>query len=1137
MSEQSGQNRLVSVIVRTKDRPSLLQEALESLCVQTHRPLQAVVVNDGGADVSAVVEQFTDRIGVTYERLEPGRGRCAAANRGLELASGSWVAFLDDDDIWLPEGVATLLPGDPPGPVATYGRVEAFLCSPLGEEREHSPFQDFGRPFDENALLFENFIPIIGCLLPLEAVRAVGGFDESLECFEDWDLFLRLSPRLDFHFVDVRVAEYRVFGSSFITGAGGQELQHRGRTAIYQKHWDRLSPEVLSRMQHHAKAVVLPEAINHETASWRQRVTDLDRGVRDFENGVADLRRQVEDRDDRLESTWQERLVIDKERERLARECDVLAHERDDLIGQRDAGLAENLYLSKAISTEPTRNTLVSVVIVNYNGRHHLERCLPSLNETRAVPIEVIVVDNGSSDDSVVWMKEHHPEVRILKMGNNLGFGAANRHGADAARGSYVAFLNSDTVVEPTWLVELLRVLMVDPDVAAACSTLRLLEHPDVLNGFGGEMSKLGYGYDRHYGCPYDMLKTAVATRDVFFPTAAAMLMRKPDFWACGAFDAKMFMYHEDVDLGWRLYLLGRRVVVCRDSVVHHHFGGTSHKMQGLQWRERLGSRHNLRSMLKHYEVVNILKAVKGLLKLWWQMGAVRHTFHVFAWNAYHLPSTLSERRAIQKRRCVTDAELTRLGFISPAPYPAPNPEVPLSGPEPDGHDWVANPVLHVGRHCAIGRLGYGWYPPHPIEGDMVRPFCGRARCWLKVMPNATGSVEIDLHVPPDHTDNGPVRLRANGVETEHQPAAELWQSVRVDGVSADDRGLVEVIIEGPAWRPHLDTGNWDFRRLAGAVRSVRFAAEAPSEPPKYAGVSAVITTFNRWPILEMTLDALAAQDWPQLQVVVVDDGSSDDTWAKLQRYRDANGTRLNLTIATQENQGQGMARNHALSLAEEDLVLFLGDDIIPEPGLVRAHVEHHLRLGEPAAVVGFTDWYRSEMTVTPFMNMVNLEGHQFGYGFMESGKDQPFTCFYTSNISLDRTVLGDRPFDSKFDSYGWEDVELGYRLSKRGVRIVYDENARAGHFHPTDVPSFFRRQVQVGRTHHDLLAIHPELARNPYMPPILPPSWYRLARPFAKPMVSIFNAFDRRRLRLPKRVLHHLMMIGFYNGRDEKRP
>jgi GT2 family glycosyltransferase len=229
--------------------------------------------------------------------------------------------------------------------------------------------------------------------------------------------------------------------------------------------------------------------------------------------------------------------------------------------------------------SERSRTPLVSVVVVNFDGRHHLERCLPSLVATAGVEFEVIVADNGSTDGSVDWLAREWPAVRVLALGENLGFGRANGRGVRSARGEFVAFLNNDTVVEPDWLSALLQPLRLDPEVAASCATLRLLEFPELVNACGGAMTSAGYGYDIDFMTPVErgpVGRESTAWHDVLFPTAAAALIRKEEFLAVGGFDPAMFMYHEDVDLGLRLRLMGRRVVVCERAVVYHTFGGTS---------------------------------------------------------------------------------------------------------------------------------------------------------------------------------------------------------------------------------------------------------------------------------------------------------------------------------------------------------------------------------------------------------------------------------------------------------------------------------------------------------------------------------------------------------------------------------
>ncbi len=203
----------VSVVVRTRNRPALLREALESLRAQTARPKQVVVVNDGGASPKDVVEAFRDSFAVLLDEPRQRKGRSAAANRGVALAKEDLVAFLDDDDRCFPDHIERLASAHRQGPepvvysdavTVVYGQGEA------GWEPRVRTLQ-YSLDFDPDYLLLANYIPIHTLLLPRELFTKVGGFDEGLDYSEDWDFLIRLSAETSFRHLRSVTCEYRVF--------------------------------------------------------------------------------------------------------------------------------------------------------------------------------------------------------------------------------------------------------------------------------------------------------------------------------------------------------------------------------------------------------------------------------------------------------------------------------------------------------------------------------------------------------------------------------------------------------------------------------------------------------------------------------------------------------------------------------------------------------------------------------------------------------------------------------------------------------------------------------------------------------------------------------------------------------------
>ena len=308
--------------------------------------------------------------------------------------------------------------------------------------------------------------------------------------------------------------------------------------------------------------------------------------------------------------------------------------------------------------------------------------------------------------------------------------------------------------------------------------------------------------------------------------------------------------------------------------------------------------------------------------------------------------------------------------------------------------------------------------------------------------------------------------------------------------------------------------------------------------------VSVVIPTYNRSRVLVRTLEALARQTLVgtgiPYEVIVVDDGSTDDTAARVRRISVAYPAPL--VYLHQENRKQGAARNLGVGRAQGDRLVFLGDDTVPAGDFL----EEHLRArgeglegdAERVVVIGYTPWAR-EYRRTRFMEYVGEEGWQFGFSLIEDPSDVPFNFFYTSNLSISREFFRESGgFDEDFGEYGWEDIELGWRLHRTGMRLVYHPRAVAYHHHPTSVRAFVRRQRRVGASAWNFYGKHPEMADFLNVDPL--PS-YRLRDRVRMELLTWICAWTEKRRWPDLSSLYPDLMSYHYNqgllrGRREER-
>lgn len=255
-----------------------------------------------------------------------------------------------------------------------------------------------------------------------------------------------------------------------------------------------------------------------------------------------------------------------------------------------------------------------SIVIPNFNGAAHLEACLASLRELEyPAERETIVVDNASTDGSATLVRRRFPEVRVVELGQNVGFAGACNRGAREANGAIVAFLNNDMRVERGWLRALVEPLRVESDVAATGARI-LSWDGDVIDFVGGAVNFYGHGFQPLHGRPVEEFQGS-EPRPVLFACGGAMAIRRETFLTSGGFDEDYFAFFEDIDLGWRLWVLGYRVLFVPGAVAYHRGHATGSKLPAHQLRV-LYERNALATVIKNYDEANLARVLPAALLL-----------------------------------------------------------------------------------------------------------------------------------------------------------------------------------------------------------------------------------------------------------------------------------------------------------------------------------------------------------------------------------------------------------------------------------------------------------------------------------------------------------------------------------------
>jgi len=217
---------------------------------------------------------------------------------------------------------------------------------------------------------------------------------------------------------------------------------------------------------------------------------------------------------------------------------------------------------------EGSKAPQVSVIIVNWNGRKVLNRCLTALSAQDYKDFEVIVIDNGSTDGSVDGLEVGWLGTRVIRLKENRGFAAANNLGAGLALGTWIALLNNDAFPSPGWLGSLVSAATKNPEFTFFASCLTMARQGEYLDGMGDVYHVSGVAWRRGHGNRRRDQETKPS--EVFGPCAAAALYPREIFIQIGGFDEAFFCYLEDVDLAFRLRLQGYRCLYVPEALVEH---------------------------------------------------------------------------------------------------------------------------------------------------------------------------------------------------------------------------------------------------------------------------------------------------------------------------------------------------------------------------------------------------------------------------------------------------------------------------------------------------------------------------------------------------------------------------------------
>ena len=359
----------------------------------------------------------------------------------------------------------------------------------------------------------------------------------------------------------------------------------------------------------------------------------------------------------------------------------------------------------------------VSVIVLNYNGRNLLPDCLESLMKQTYKSLEIMMVDNNSSDESVSYVTENFPDVKILKLDRNYGFAVANNKGASKAKGEYIMLLNNDTIADPK-LIENLVTQIKESNAMVVGPKILMYPSKSIMNGLGISMNLMGFAWDRGIGEPF-IENMDIKPYEVFGASGGCMLFNRKILEETELFDERYWIYYEDVDFSWRVRLLSHKVMVVPSAILYHKFRISMEKRRS----ERLfhQEKNRICNLLKNYNLKNLARylalnlfhdfkrcfiaLLKGNEK---SRDKAFQRFRAYIWNLLNIAGTLKKRSKIQSRRKISDDELLKILDGSSGSHPVLIPDYRIMDLESFKLKGVKVDKILMGKND-FDVLGYGW--------------------------------------------------------------------------------------------------------------------------------------------------------------------------------------------------------------------------------------------------------------------------------------------------------------------------------------------------------------------------------------------------------------------------------------------